>query len=187
MAVEQQEYEHAVTMRAHWHNIPQESPIALNPFDFAVPVDDRPLSEWYAAWMTLRQDAHNALDILLSLTYGQNAFLQSDLLVVALGAETLHRDLYPGCLATYPAEFGAMMTKPWRSWTMTKRNGFSGPSATDHHTKIGSVIWPNSQRQRHSNSPFRMLSAGPKSLWPIATIWLTACAETNSKFNTCMT
>lgn len=108
---EQQEFEHAVTVRARWSTTPQDSDMPLDPYDFAVPVDDRPVSEWYTAWMALRQDARNALDILLSLTHGHNAFLQSDLPVVALGAETLHRNLYPGCLATYPQDFEAMMTR----------------------------------------------------------------------------
>ncbi|MGC2652486.1 MAG: HEPN domain-containing protein [Mycobacterium sp.] len=111
MVIEEQEFEHAVAVRAHWNQTPQEPPSSLDLGDFAVLVEDRPLSEWYAAWMALRQDAHNALNILLSLTYGRNAFLQSDLLIVALGAETLHRDLYPDCLATYPKDFEAMMTK----------------------------------------------------------------------------
>ena len=125
-SVEQQEFEHVVTMHADWNKSPQEPPIPLNQFDFAVPVDDRPLSEWYAAWMTLRQDAHNALNILLSLTHGHNTFLQSDLLIVALGAETLHRDLYPGCLATYPKDFEAMMAKALEKLDEEETNWIQG-------------------------------------------------------------
>jgi hypothetical protein len=111
VVIESEEFEHAVTVRAHWNQTPEETPSSLDLGDFAILVEDRPLSEWHTAWMALRKDAHNALNILLSLTHGRNTFLQSDLLVVALGAETLHRDLYPDCLATYPEDFEVMMTK----------------------------------------------------------------------------
>ncbi|WP_418002334.1 HEPN domain-containing protein [Mycobacterium sp. PDNC021] len=108
--IETLQFDRDVIMRAHWNKVPDDSPgRALNQRNFTIAAGDRPLDQWYAAWMHLRRRAKNALDILLSLTYGNNTFLQSDLLVVALGAETLHRDLWPGCLGTYPRDFALMI------------------------------------------------------------------------------
>jgi hypothetical protein len=55
--------------------------------------------------MSFRERAKSGLDMLLSLTYGSNAFLQSDLLIVAIGSETMHRDMFPDCLAMLPKDF----------------------------------------------------------------------------------
>lgn len=104
------EVQRVVEMRARWSQTPKASPDSeVNPLGFAFSSDGRTHEDWYAAWMALRNRAKQALDMLLSLTYGKNAFLQSDLLVVALGAETMHRGLYPECLAMQPLEFERML------------------------------------------------------------------------------
>lgn len=105
------EVDRVVEMRARWSKIPQVPPdTEFNLQGVAFSTRDRPHAEWYVDWMAFRNRAKRGLDMLLSLTYGNNTFLQSDLLVVALGAETLHRDLHPDCLAMQPRDFERMLS-----------------------------------------------------------------------------
>lgn len=102
--------EHKIEMRARWSSTPKvPAETKVNQFEFALPKGDRTLEDWYRSWMAFRCRAERGIDMLLSLTYGSNTFLESDLLVVALGAETLHRNMYPDCLAMQPRDFEKMI------------------------------------------------------------------------------
>jgi hypothetical protein len=106
MRGEDHEVEHVIEMRARWSTTPTApSDSEVNPLTFALGRGNRSIEEWYRSWMAFRGRVKRGLDMLLSLTYGSNAFLQSDLLVVALGAETMHRGLFPDCLAMQPRDF----------------------------------------------------------------------------------
>jgi ApeA N-terminal domain 1 len=106
MSHEDYETERVIDMRARWSSTPKVgADTEINPLGFTISSGERSLEDWYRHWMSFRGRAKRGLHMLLSLTYGSNAFLQSDLLVVALGAETMHRGLFPDCLAMLPKDF----------------------------------------------------------------------------------
>lgn len=61
------------------------------------------------SWFELRTRARRGVDMLLSLTYADRTFLQTEMLILAAAAEALHRSIAPETLRMLPADFTRIM------------------------------------------------------------------------------
>jgi hypothetical protein len=114
-----EEYEQAVSASVHarWTTSPKsanaprvrENEYLFTGFDLAI-------VECIPRWFTLRARAQRAIDMLLSLTYGETTFLQTEALIVAASAEAMHRALVdPNMLLMLPANFERIMDTALRN------------------------------------------------------------------------
>ncbi|WP_338890524.1 HEPN domain-containing protein [Rhodococcus sovatensis] len=71
---------------------------------------DVAIDDCITRWFELRTTARRGIDMLLSLTYGDRTFLQTEVLILAAAAEALHRSIAPVTLRMLPADFARIMT-----------------------------------------------------------------------------
>ena len=72
------ETERVIDMSPRWSSTPKfAAETRTNPHSFTISRGERSLEDWYRSWVSFRGRAKRGLDMLLSLTYGSNAFLQS--------------------------------------------------------------------------------------------------------------
>lgn len=90
---------------ANWYTAPRTEGAPRPTRTYLFTASDLDLETLVTRWLEIRARLDRGIDMLLSLRYGEPTFLQTEVLVLAVAAEAIHRRLYPDCLLTYPGEF----------------------------------------------------------------------------------
>jgi hypothetical protein len=96
-------------IRARWTTAPNADIYEGSAKEYLFSGSDLAIDSCIPKWLVLRSKIRRGLDMLLSLTYGASTFLQTEVLVLAVSAEAMHRVLWDGALLMIPAEFERIM------------------------------------------------------------------------------
>jgi hypothetical protein len=101
-----------VEVISQWIVEPKPSRSAAIPVhQFLITCADMPFGTILPNWFRVHNRVREATNILFSLYYGERTFVQTQLLIAGVAAESMHRNLMKGCLKMYPSEFDPLKEK----------------------------------------------------------------------------
>lgn len=124
LGIRSDEYDHTVSaaVRTQWLTTPgDDGTPPRDPHEYLFTHADLAIVECIPRWFDLRSRARRAIDMVLSLTYGKQTYLQTEVLILATAAEALHRAIAPDTLRMQPADFERMMATAMKGLDPTDR------------------------------------------------------------------
>jgi hypothetical protein len=144
--ISQKELERTVTAEVHTVRtvLPDSSETPVDSDDLLFTVGDMPFDKMFSRWLPLRRKIDIAGNMIFGLLNREPAFVQTQLLTIAVAAEALSRGLRPDALPMTPRDFERLLGEALKTLDPGDRERFEGlvrnePTYRDRLLDIASI------------------------------------------------